>query len=170
MSRFAHVRVVGWLATHALPLRDTASGGRCVRRAHNRFKMTTPSLAPSSDIQAPRRVRLVRDSVSPTLEPGAVDHFGLQEGEAYRIAYAIGGSHQRRVTRSIVVYGGASERRSWSGDVVACLDFALPQGRQLSLLENQLVDARPATQNERGQWVLQHTEGRRRRAARRTAR
>jgi hypothetical protein len=85
----------------------------------------------------------------------------------YRISYAVGGLNQRRVTRSVAVYGGQAERRVWGGALAPCLDFALPQGRTLSLLTSQLVDARPAEKNENGQWVLQQTHGRRRRAARR---
>jgi hypothetical protein len=85
----------------------------------------------------------------------------------YRISYSVGGPNQRRVTRSVAIYGGQSERRVWSGDLMACLDFVLPQGRTLSLLTNQLVDARPAELNDRGQWVLQQPEGHRRRAPRR---
>jgi hypothetical protein len=123
-----------------------------------------PSLFSSSD--APHRRRLVRDGVRGS-EPDPVDHFALQSGEMYRISYAVGGPTQRRVTRSVAIYGGQTERRVWSGDVMPCLDFALPQGRTLSLLTNQLVDARPAELNERGQWVLQQPEGRRRRAPRR---
>jgi len=85
----------------------------------------------------------------------------------YRISYAVGGPNQRRVTRSVAVFGGHAERRVWGGTLAPCLDFALPQGRTLSLLVSQLVDARPAEMNEHGQWVLQQTQGRRRRAARR---
>lgn len=106
----------------------------------------------------------------PATELPAAEQFALRAGEMYRIAYAIGGTAQRRVTRSIVVYEGQSERRLWDGDTVPCLDFALPQGRMLSLLANQLVDARPAAMNERGQWVLQQPAGRRRRAPRRQVR
>ena len=131
----------------------------------NRTKMTAqPSLLRSSD-PAPRR-RLIRDGIRDA-EPDPVDHFALRSGEMYRISYSVGGPSQRRVTRSVAIYGGRTERRVWSGDVMPCLDFALPQGRTLSLLTNQLVDARPAELNERGQWVLQQTEGRRRRAPRR---
>jgi hypothetical protein len=67
----------------------------------------------------------------------------------------------------VAIYGGQTERRVWSGDVMSCLDFALPQGRTLSLLTSQLVDARPAELNERGQWVLQQPDGHHRRAPRR---
>ena len=135
---------------------------------NNRTNMTAqPSLIDAQD--RPRRPRLVRDP-SPTIDIPAAEQFALQPGEMYRIAYAIGGSQQRRVTRSVVVYGGRSERRLWDGETVPCLDFTLPQGRSLSLLSTQLVDARPAAMNERGQWVLQQPEGRRRRAARRQSR
>jgi hypothetical protein len=68
----------------------------------------------------------------------------LTAGETYRIAYGVGGSADRRITRSVVVYSGEGERRRWDGRLVRCLEFALPRGRMLSLLEEQLVDARPA--------------------------
>lgn len=125
---------------------------------------THPSLF--RDAEIPRRPRLVRDGHR-ELENNSADHFALQAGEMYRISYSIGGAQQRRVTRSVVIYGGQSERRLWGGETMACLDFALPHGRSVSLLSSQLVDARPAEMNERGQWVLQQPEGRRRRAARR---
>ena len=131
----------------------------------NRTKMSVqPSLFSSADSQ-PRR-RLVRDGIRES-EPNPADQFALRSGEMYRISYSVGGPSQRRVTRSVAIYGGQSERRVWSGDLMPCLDFALPQGRTLSLLTNQLVDARPAELNERGQWVLQQPEGHRRRAPRR---
>jgi len=132
----------------------------------NRTKMTAQPSLFSSSTDPPRRRRLVRDGYRES-EPNPADHFALRSGEMYRISYSVGGPSQRRVTRSVAVYGGQAERRVWSGDVVPCLDFALPQGRTLSLLTNQLVDARPAELNERGQWVLQQPEGHRRRAPRR---
>jgi hypothetical protein len=132
---------------------------------HNRFKMTV-STSLFNGAELPRRQPLIRDSARES-QPSAADHFGLQAGSIYRISYAVGGPQQRRVTRSVAVYCGQSERRVWNGEVVPCLDFALPQGRPLSLLTAQLVDARPAEQNERGQWVLRQSAGRRRRAARR---
>ena len=89
--------------------------------------------------------------------------FGLRPGEMYRISYAVGSPHQRRVTRSLVVFGGQSHRRQWDGEVVICLDFSRPRGRPLSLLAAQLVDARPATLNERGQLILTDEPGQRRR-------
>lgn len=95
----------------------------------------------------PRRGRLVR-------EQSAVERFSLRVGGAYRIAYTAGSAAVRRVSRSVVVFEGVSERRRWDGDSTPCLDFALPQGRPLSLLTTQLVDVRPAQLNERGQWVL----------------
>ena len=122
------------------------------------------SLFNSADV--PRRPRLVRDGPRGA-EPNPVDSFALRSGEMYRISYAVGDAQQRRVTRSIAVYGGQSERRLWGGDLMPCLDFALPQGRTLSLLGSQLIDARLAELNERGQWVLQHPDGHRHRAARR---
>jgi len=132
------------------------------RSPDNRIKMIVQaSLFNSSD--APHRRRLVRDVVRDSA-PNPVDHFALRTGEMYRISYSVGGPSQRRVTRSVAIYSGQTERRVWSGDVLPCLDFALPQGRTLSLLTNQLVDARLAELNQRGQWVLQQPEGRRRRA------
>lgn len=115
----------------------------------------------------PRRQRLVRDSPPRESYANPVEHFALEPGAMYRISYSVGGPTQRRVTRSVAVYGGPTERRVWGGALVPCLDFALPQGRTLSLLASQLVDARPAEMNEHGQWVLQQAGGRRRRAARR---
>lgn len=94
-----------------------------------------------------RRSRLVRDHT-------AVERFGLRPGAMYRIAYVAGGVQARRVSRSLVVFEGARERRRWDGEPASCLDFVLPQGRVLSLTAVQLVDARPASVNERGQSVL----------------
>ena len=131
----------------------------------NRTKMTAQTSLFSS-AETPQRRRLIRDGLREG-RPDPVNHFALQSGEMYRISYAVGGPHQRRVTRSVAIYGGQIERRVWSGELALCLDFALPQGRTLSLLADQLVDARPAELNDRGQWVLQQPEGRRRRAARR---
>jgi hypothetical protein len=93
------------------------------------------------------RGRLTRDR-------GPVERFALQTGEVYRIAYTAGAPSARRVSRSVVVFAGVSERRRWDGDSAPCLDFVLPHGRQLALIGTQLVDVRPAEMNERGQWVL----------------
>ncbi len=120
-----------------------------------------------SSPEMPRRQRLVRDTGSRDSYANPVEHFALQPGATYRISYSVGGPSQRRVTRSVAVYGGLAERRVWGGALMPCLDFALPQGRTLSLLASQLVDARPAEMNEHGQWVLQPAGARRRRAARR---
>jgi len=87
--------------------------------------------------------------------------FVLTPESMYRIAYSVGGADDRRITRSIVVFKGASERRRWDGAPTTCLDFELPHGRALSLLDSQLVDARPARYDERGHLVLA-TEGNRR--------
>ena len=78
----------------------------------------------------------------------------LQAGAMYRIAYSVGTPGARRVSRSVVLFEKVSKRRLWSGELVRCLDFQLPHGRALSLLEDQIVDAREATQNDRGQWTL----------------
>ena len=97
--------------------------------------------------------------------------FGLRPGELYRISYALGSPEVRRVTRSLAVFGGASARRQWDGTTVWCLDFTRPQGRPLSLVGDQLVDARLATLNEHGQVVLVDDPGRaRRRLTRRRVR
>lgn len=130
---------------------------------HSQTTMTTsdPGVAP--------RARLVRDSGRSAM-PGVTDkHFALQAGEMYRISYAIGGNPQRRVSRSVAVFGGESERRRWGGEMIQCLDFSLPHGRTLSLLAEQLVDVRMAELNERGQWVLTEDMpgGRRHRGGRR---
>ncbi|MBJ7593482.1 MAG: hypothetical protein JF886_01255 [Candidatus Dormibacteraeota bacterium] len=110
-----------------------------------------------------RRGRLVRERT-------VLDRFGLKTGDMYRVAYVAGGVQSRRVSRSLVVFEGITERRRWDGGAASCLDFVLPQGRPLSLLASQIVDVRPAGLNERGQWVLL-AEGRlrrRRRSARRS--
>jgi hypothetical protein len=85
----------------------------------------------------------------------------------YRVSYAVGGSPQRRLTRSLAVFDGASEQRTWTGDVVTCLEFTRPRGRRLSLLSTQLIEARPATLNDRGQLVLTERSRTRRRSVRR---
>jgi hypothetical protein len=100
-------------------------------------------------------------------EGDAVERAGLVPGELYRISYAVGSPNQRRVTRSIVVYEGASQRRQWNGQVAPCLEFSRPRGRRLSLLLSQLVDARPASMNDRGQLVLVDEPVQRRRMSRR---
>jgi hypothetical protein len=110
-----------------------------------------------------RRGRLVRDQ-------SVLDRFGLKPAEMYRVAYVVGGLQSRRVSRSLVVFDGVSERRRWDGEATSCLDFVLPQGRPLSLVASQIVDVRPAGLNERGQWVLvvQDRPRRRRRPSRRS--
>ena len=115
----------------------------------------------STPRSAPYRARLVRDR-------SAVERFGLHSGEMYRVAYTMGGLQARRVSRSLVLFEGVSERRRWDGESASCLDFALPQGRGLSLLATQLIDVRPAGLNERGQWVLLAAPPRRRRRRTRT--
>jgi len=103
-----------------------------------------------------RRGRLVRD-------PSVVERFGLRPTEMYRVAYVAGGMQSRRVSRSLAVFEGMSERRRWDGESASCLDFVLPQGRSLSLLPTQLVYVCPAGRNERGQWVLLDEDQARRR-------
>lgn len=99
-----------------------------------------------------------------------MERFGLQAAEMYRVAYVVGGTETRRVSRSLAIFEGVSEHRRWDGESVLCLDFVLPHGRPLSLLSTQLVDVRPAGLNERGQWVLlaQDEERRVHRSRRRT--
>jgi hypothetical protein len=72
----------------------------------------------------------------------------------YRISYSLRTPQQRRVTRSLAVFTGASTRRLWDGHEAVCLEFERPHGRPLSLLRSQIVEARPATLNDRGQPVL----------------
>jgi hypothetical protein len=112
--------------------------------------MNAPSAAIGVSAPAPpqvRRGRLVRDR-------SVVERFGLKAGEMYRVAYVAGGVHSRRVSRSLVLFAGVTERRRWDGEAASCLDFVLPQGRPLALLASQVVDVRPAALNECGQWVL----------------
>ena len=99
--------------------------------------------------QGATRVRLVRDQSAPATTP----RFSLQAGEMYRIAYSIHGSEER-VSRSVALFEGETERRSWKGDVITCLDFMLPQGRKMSLIADQVIDARAAQLGEHGKWVL----------------
>jgi hypothetical protein len=75
------------------------------------------------------------------------------------------------VSRSLVLFEGVGERRRWDGGTVSCLEFVLPQGRGLCLLASQLIDARAAGLNERGQWILiaQDQARRRQRVPRRSA-
>jgi hypothetical protein len=72
----------------------------------------------------------------------------------YRISYSLRTPQQRRVTRSLVVFTGSSRRRLWDGHEAICYEFQRPHGRPLSLLRGQIVEARPATLNDRGQLVL----------------
>lgn len=110
--------------------------------------MNAPNTAVATHEGVPvRRGRLLRDRTP-------AEAFGLRTGEMYRIAYSAGGVRGRRVSRSVVLFQGPSHRRRWDGVTVDCLEFALPQGRGLSLLGSQLVDVRAAGQNERGQWVV----------------
>lgn len=82
---------------------------------------------------------------------------GLRAGQLYRLAHTQGTHQARRVIRSLVVFAGASTRRQWDGTIVTCLEFTRPQGRPLALLAGQVVEARAATRNERGQVVLLST-------------
>lgn len=83
---------------------------------------------------------------------------GLEPGQLYRLAHTQGIHQARRVIRSLVVFEGASTRRQWDGTLVTCLEFTRPQGRPLSLLAGQVVEARAAARNERGQVVLLATQ------------
>ena len=108
---------------------------------------------------------------APKAANGTVLRFALRPGELYRISYVLGSPQLRRVTRSLAVYGGESVRRQWDGSSVPCLDFTRPQGRPISLLSSQLVDARLASLNDRGQVVLvEHPQRGRRRLTRRVVR
>ena len=102
-----------------------------------------------------KKTRLTRDegSVDPR-KPSAVERLQLREGETYRISYAVGGLRQRRVSRSIALFEGESTGRTWDGTAQPCLKFTLPHGRAVALLGEQLIDARVAELNQRGQWVL----------------
>ena len=93
---------------------------------------------------------------------GEVERFQLRRGEMYRISYTVRTPQQRRVTRSLAVYAGSSKRRLWDGREAVCFEFQRPHGRPLSLLRGQIVEARPATLNDRGQLVLVEEPGPRR--------
>jgi hypothetical protein len=97
---------------------------------------------------------IIAPSMSYSALPERDDAFQLEPGGMYRISYAVGSHQHRRLTRSLVVFEGRSQRRMWGGQAVSCLDFLRPQGRALSLLSTQLVDVRPASLNERGQLIL----------------
>ena len=84
----------------------------------------------------------------------------LRRGEMYRISYSLRTPQQRRVTRSLAVFTGSSKRRLWDGHEAVCFEFQRPHGRPLSLLRGQIVEARPATLNDRGQLVLVEEPGR----------
>ena len=127
--------------------------------------MNAPSAAiavSAAAVPQARRGRLVRGR-------SVLERFGLKAGEMYRVAYVAGGVESRRVSRSLVLFEGVTERRRWDGEAASCLDFVLPQGRPLSLLASQVIDVRPAALNECGQWVLlaQDRPRRRRRSPRR---
>ena len=57
------------------------------------------------------------------------------------------------------MYAGSSKRRLWDGREAVCYEFQRPHGRPLSLLRGQIVEARPATLNDRGQLVLVEDAG-----------
>src|SRR5487761_893111 len=82
---------------------------------------------------------------------GEVERFQLRRGGMYRVSYTVRPPQQRRVTRSLAVYAGSAKRRLWDGREAICYEFQRPHGRPLSLLRAQIVEARPATLNERGQ-------------------
>jgi len=93
---------------------------------------------------------------------GEVERFQLRRGEMYRVSYTVRTPQQRRVTRSLAVYSGCAKRRLWDGREAVCYEFQRPHGRPLSLLRGQIVEARPATLNDRGQLVLVEESGPRR--------
>jgi hypothetical protein len=80
----------------------------------------------------------------------------------YRISYSLRTPQQRRVTRSLAVFTGSSRRRLWDGHEAVCFEFQRPHGRPLSLLRSQIVEARLAMLNDRGQLVLVEDAGQRR--------
>ena len=94
---------------------------------------------------------------------GEVESVQLRRGEMYRISYSLQTPQLRRVTRSLAVFTGASKRRLWDGHEAMCFEFERPHGRPLSLLRGQIVEARPATLNDRGQLVLVEEPGPRQR-------
>jgi hypothetical protein len=94
---------------------------------------------------------------------GEVESVQLRRGEMYRISYSLQTPQLRRVTRSLAVFTGASKRRLWDGREAICYEFERPHGRPLSLLRGQIVEARPATLNDRGQLVLVEEPGPRQR-------
>ncbi len=94
-----------------------------------------------------------------------VESFGLIAGASYRIAYSVGTARSRRLTRSTAIFEGRGVQKAWNGASVECLRFRLPHGREIVLLQHQLVDVRASTRNERGQWVLQDSGAPRRRVA-----
>src|ERR1017187_8131369 len=100
---------------------------------------------------------------------GEVERFQLRRGEMYRISYTVRTPQQRRVTRSLAVFAGSSKRRLWDGREAICYEFQRPHGRPLSPLRQQIVEARPATLNARGQLVLVEESGPRRTLPRSTA-
>ena len=94
---------------------------------------------------------------------GEVENVQLRRGEMYRISYSLQTPQLRRVTRSLAVFTGSSTRRLWDGHEAICYEFERPHGRPLSLLRGQIVEARPATLNDRGQLVLVEEAGLRQR-------
>lgn len=92
-----------------------------------------------------------------TAAPQAVDgdaQADLTLGDAYRIVYVSGGGGVRRLARSVAYFDGLRELPLWDGHRAMCLNFTLPNGRRVSLCPEQLVEARAASRNERGKWIL----------------
>jgi hypothetical protein len=118
------------------------------------------ALCHSSVTRDPRPERRTRQYFQSMVNAQDADHHGevegvqLRRGEMYRISYSLRTPQQRRVTRSLAVFTGSSRRRLWDGHEAVCFEFQRPHGRPLSLLRGQIVEARPATLNERGQLVL----------------
>lgn len=95
------------------------------------------------------------DFANQHLAANVAESFALRVGSNYRIAYASGTWRNRRMSKSVARFAGWTLHPDWTGSHVDCLDFVLPQGRTVSLLPHQLVEARLLVQNERGQWVVQ---------------
>src|SRR5579863_8722716 len=134
-----------------------------VRRSEGTMAVCDPGVT-----RGPSRSRRTRQYLQTMMNAqsaghhGEVERFQLRRGEMYRISYTVRTPQQRRVTRSLAVYAGSSKRRLWDGREAVCYEFQRPHGRPLSLLRDQIVEARPATLNDRGQLVLVEEAGPRR--------
>ncbi|MGC8460496.1 MAG: hypothetical protein ACP5OR_01440 [Candidatus Dormibacteria bacterium] len=133
-----------------LPLRDPASDGqRKLVWIIKAGEHSAPSGAVTGglDNMGPFAVETVRSD--------------LAEGRAYRIAYRVGDSIRSHVIRSVAIFDGIHDERLWDGTQAACFFFRLPQGRALTLVEEQIIEVRLIEQNAQGQWILHDTRRRR---------